>query len=256
MNGGFSRRAINWEREFRAAKVACHEARRLLVADFVKDAGVESIAAKDIKTAADRHAEKIIENVLQPLGFPMLSEENRKDVSAERGVRWLIDPLDGTMNFSRGFPFCAVSVALWKDEEPILGVVHDLFSSQVYGGVVGEGAWLDEQPINVSSLGEHSQAMLATGFPSGRDYGTEALGMFVGKIQQFKKVRMLGAASLMLAQVAAGRFDVYEEEDIYLWDVAAGVALVAAAGGRVHIRPGSSKHKCHVLAWNGTLPLA
>jgi myo-inositol-1(or 4)-monophosphatase len=247
---------MKWEREFHAAKVACDEASRLLVADFGKDAGVESVAAKDIKTAADRHAEKVIERVLQPLGFPMLAEEDRKDASADHGVRWLIDPLDGTMNFARGFPLCAVSIALWQDEEPILGVVHDLFSSNVYAGVVGEGAWLDGRPIHVSGVSEFGQAILATGFSSGRDYGAESLGNFVGKVQQFKKVRMLGSASLMLAQVAAGRFDVYEEEDIYLWDVAAGVALVAAAGGRARITPGSATHKRHVLAWNGALALS
>ncbi|MDX1412537.1 MAG: inositol monophosphatase family protein, partial [Nitrospirales bacterium] len=117
-------------------------------------------------------------------------------------------------------------------------------------GLTCRGAWLDDQEIHVSAVGVKSQAILATGFPSGRSYDTKSLLQFVHSVQAYKKVRMLGSAALMLAQVAAGRFDVYEEEDIFLWDVAAGLALVQAAGGEFQILPGSGPHKYHVRASN------
>lgn len=94
---------------------------------------------------------------------------------------------------------------------------------------------------------------MATGLPIGRDFSTDSLQRFVGSLQQYKKVRMLGSAAIMLAQVAAGRFDIYEEEDICLWDVAAGLALVQAAGGQYHLEPGSGTFKYHVRASNGYL---
>jgi len=157
------------------------------------------------------------------------------------------------LNFSRGFAMAAVSIALWDKGEPVLGVVHDIHHNLVYSGEVGEGAWCDNQSIQVSAVDTLDKAILATGFPSGRSYDTESLLGFVRSVQSYKKVRMLGSAALMLAQVAAGHFDVYEEEDIYLWDVAAGLALVRAAGGRFSMQPGSGPYKVRVRAGNGWL---
>jgi len=225
----------------------------LLRADFLQDTKIAHANGKDIKTLADAAAQERILSVLSTTGISVLAEEGDHQAIDLNAPVWLVDPLDGTLNFSRGFPIAAVSIALWDLGQPVLGVVHDLFSGQVYSGLKGQGAWLDEQVMHVSVVDDKAQAVLATGFPSGRNYDTGSLIPFVTSVQSYKKIRMLGSAAMMLAQVAAGRFDVYEEEDIYLWDVAAGLALVQAAGGHFAMHPGSGPFKNNVRASNGLL---
>ena len=238
---------------FQLACRAATEAAALLRKDFVRDAGVTSSSDKDIKTLADLAAQKLIMEALAGSGVPVVAEEGEQAVKIPAGPVWIVDPLDGTLNFTRGFPMAAVSVALWDDGQPCLGAVADVFRGELYSGYVSSGAWFDKEPMQVSSVADAAQAVIATGFPSGRAYDEASLLEFVAKVRRFKKVRMLGSAALMLAQVAAGRFDVYEEEDIYLWDVAAGLALVKAAGGDFRMEEGSSELKYRVLAWNGRL---
>jgi len=235
------------------ARCAAAFAAELLRSDFLTDANVTDAQGKDIKTKADVAAQEHIIEVLRSTGIPMLAEEGDQHAVDMSHLVWIVDPLDGTLNFSRGFAMAAVSIALWDGGIPVLGVVHDIFNGHIYSGKVGQGAWFDAQTMCVSTVANVAQAVLATGFPSGRSYNTDSLLRFVRSVQDYKKVRMLGSAALMLAQVAAGRFEVYEEEDIYLWDVAAGLALVQAAGGRFEMRPGSGPYKYSIRATNGCL---
>ena len=235
------------------AKDAARAAVEVLRQHFLVDAGIERSESKDIKTRADLAAQEVIFSKLQSSCIPILSEEDENRHSLISGPTWIVDPLDGTLNFTRGFPMACVSIALWDGESPILGVIADIYHGNIFSGFVGEAAFLDGKKISVSDLTDVSQAVICTGFPSGRNYGQESLLEFVEKVRQYKKVRMLGSAALMLAQVAAGRADVYEEEDIYLWDVAAGLALVKAAGGEFTMSPGSGQFKYNVRAWNGKL---
>ena len=235
------------------AKDAARAAVEVLRQHFLVDAGIERSESKDIKTRADIAAQEVIFSKLQDSGLPILSEEDENRHSLILGPTWIVDPLDGTLNFSRGFPIACVSIALWDGESPVLGVIADIYHGNIFSGFVGEAACLDGKKISVSDLTDASQAVICTGVPSGRNYAHESLLEFVEKVRQYKKVRMLGSAALMLAQVAAGRADVYEEEDIYLWDVAAGLALVKAAGGAFTMSPGSGQFKYNVRAWNGTL---
>ncbi|MBX3670101.1 MAG: hypothetical protein KF778_17000 [Rhodocyclaceae bacterium] len=236
------------------AMTAAAAAADLLRREFLADARVLDDAGKDLKTQADVAAQEIILAHLKVTGIKALAEESERpadaDVHIDRPL-WLIDPLDGTLNFSRGFAMAAVSIALWDRGEPVLGVIHDIHHGRVYAGEIGVGAWCDNRPMRVSMADTEHQAILATGFPSGRRYDDDSLLAFVRSVQSYKKVRMLGSAALMLAQVAAGHFDVYEEEDIYLWDVAAGLALVRAAGGQFTMHPGSGPFKVRVRASNG-----
>jgi myo-inositol-1(or 4)-monophosphatase len=235
------------------ATAAAANAVDALRCNFLFDAGVKSSDAKDIKTQADIAAQSAIFLKLTSSGIPIISEENENKHVELRGPTWIVDPLDGTLNFSRGFPMACVSIALWDGESPILGVIADIYHGNIFSGFVGEAAYLDGKKISVSDLTDASQAVICTGFPSGRNYERESLLEFVEKVRRFKKVRMLGSAALMLAQVAAGRADFYEEEGIYLWDVAAGLALVRAAGGDFRMIPGNGDFKYHIQASNGHL---
>jgi myo-inositol-1(or 4)-monophosphatase len=236
------------------AERAVSAASSILREVYESDAVVASAGGRDIKTEADLAAERAILDVLAESPWPVLSEEAGAagDLRPD-GAFWVVDPLDGTFNFARGLPFCGVSVGFWKEGRPRVGVIEDLASGEVMSGLVGEGAWCDGRALRVSETDELSQAALATGFPTGRDYSAAALAATVEGIQRFKKIRMLGSAALSLAQVAAGRVDAYWEEKIWLWDVAAGLALVEAAGGAFEISPPAADWKLNVFAHNGKL---
>jgi len=193
--------------------------------------------AKDTKINGDKQAEKIILSYLKKYTtFPILSEETGLSGTLNvDSVFWVVDPLDGTVNYSEGIPFCCVSIALMNSQQPHLGVIYDFIQDEIFTGIVGKGAWLNNLPISTSKISSIKDAILATGFPVDTDFSDEILFPFVKQIQTYKKVRLLGSAALSLAYVASGRMDVYLENDIMLWDVAAGCAIVIGAGGVVDI---------------------
>ena len=196
-----------------------------------KDIHVDALEGKDIKLSSDKMSEKIIMDILDESGISILSEEYGFK-GEESKLCWIIDPLDGTINYFKGMDEMAcVSVALWKEDKPILGVVYRFMKDELFYGEEGKGAYLNGKEIKPSTISETGQAVMATGFPVKRAYDTESLTQFVKQVQNFKKVRMLGAAAIMGTFVACGRFDAYFEDEIMLWDVAAAVALVNAAGG-------------------------
>jgi len=232
------------------AEIAATAAAELLDREFRSDAGIRSAVGKDIKTTADLAAEEIISKELNPSGLPLIGEESVATEEIPSGPYWLVDPLDGTMNFTRGFPSYCVSIALWIDRNPLFGVVFDCGSNSAYKGGPDWGAWCGQVPIRVSTTAEVGQAILGTGFPSHRDYGSESLKVFLKRIQRFKKIRMIGSAALSLAWVARGVFDAYAEEGIMAWDVAAGLALVLGAGGSASFVPGKKPWSFDVVATN------
>ena len=127
------------------------------------------------------------------------------------------------------------------------------FSNEVFNSLQQCGSFKSDHKISVSRTKNKNEAVLATGFPSGRDYSKKSLEKFIINVQSYKKIRMLGSAALMLAYVSCGFFDVYYEEDIYIWDVAAGLSLVSEAGGAYVITPGDSVFKYNVIASNNVL---
>lgn len=187
---------------------------------------------KDVKIKGDKAAEELIFKELKETGFAILGEE--QGWHGRRGETcWVVDPLDGSVNFRQGIPLCSVSIAFVEKGEPVLGVVYNFFTEELYHGVVGVGAFCNDERLQVSDVSEPKEAILATGLPARRDFSHEALEIMVEDFGRWRKVRMLGSASIMLAYVASGRVDAYREENIMFWDVAAGCALVAAAGGAV-----------------------
>ena len=208
---------------------------------------------KDLKSEADLAAEKVIFSRLDSTGIPVLSEESRSETKWRDGMVWIVDPLDGTLNYVRGLDLYCVSIALWRDGNPLLGVIYQPASGNTFSGIVGVGATFNGASIRPSSLTHIERAVICTGFPSGRDYATDSLFDFLKLVRSFKKVRLLGSAALSLAYVAAGYVDAYCEEDIWLWDVAAGLALVKAVGGDIGDVSWGSDLKGYVMATNGNL---
>lgn len=235
--------SLRWVKELAIAEDAAREAGALL-RDMARGPRVVLDASgRDIKMAADRETEAQILARLAPSGYTVLAEEGgaQGEVS-ETEPLWVVDPLDGTMNFSRGIPFYCTSIALMVGEEPVLGVVHDPLRAETFSGLAAGGCWLNGTPVQVSTVTDPAQAVLATGLPTFGDYSEAHLTEFALRLGRFKKVRMLGSAALMLASVAAGRVDAYGEDNIMLWDVAAGLALVRGAGGYVSSTPSSTHH--------------
>jgi myo-inositol-1(or 4)-monophosphatase len=209
---------------------------------------------REMKSTADRVLEEIILDCLKPTGLPILSEEaGDLDGTVNIGLRWVVDPLDGTVNFMRGLAPCAVSIALYSGDLPVFGVIGDYPSGKLAWGGRSFGAFIEGCPIHVSTIPDKSKAILCTGFPSRFDFAGASASAFIGLVSSYSKVRMLGAASLSLLQVAKGAADAYAEQDIMIWDVAAGLALIEGAGGHISVSPGRYKNSHNIYASNGLL---
>lgn len=199
---------------------------------------------KDVKLKADIDSEILIRQQLtEDLDLPIIGEEQGGDPSLLEGDEpyWIVDPLDGTYNYLRHNPATCVSIGLWRGIDPILGVIYDFNRKELYSGIVEKGLSINQKPVTSDWATEIQHSVLFTGFPAGRDFSTRALKGFIDQIQHFKKIRMIGSAALALAYVAAGQGDAYFEESINLWDVAAGLALVKAAGGAIQMQPTPNK---------------
>ncbi|MDB4779801.1 inositol monophosphatase [Akkermansiaceae bacterium] len=222
---------IKIDEELELAKQAALQA-GLFLRQNQSEISITKESGRDIKLNADVQSQKIILEVLENSAFEVLSEE-KPETWVDHGIDyyWIVDPLDGSLNYSRHIPLCCISIALWRENEPILGVVYDLFNDDLYTGIVGTGAWCNEHSIHTSSIEEKNKAIICTGFPVYLSHETKDLNNFILKIQGYKKTRLLGSAALSLAFVARGWADAYAEEAIAIWDVAAGIALVKASGG-------------------------
>ncbi|MCQ3802497.1 MAG: inositol monophosphatase family protein [bacterium] len=186
---------------------------------------------------------------------PVVREEGGGNLP-DRGRVWLVDPIDGTTNFLRGFPWMGVSVALWIDDAPAVGVVVDISNGNEYTAVAGDGAWLNGSPIGVSGVPDLGEALIVTGFPYDRSERTEICDTrFRRVLGTAQGIRRLGAASLDLCMVACGKLDGYWEEDLSPWDMGAGVLMVTEAGGKVTDQSGGAVKTTtpFVVASNGPI---
>lgn len=213
-------------------------------ADVVQE-GFRAILQTEMKgavnpvTQIDRYAETAIMETIATY-FPddhLLGEEGGGS-DWRRGRVWIVDPLDGTVNFVHGIPQVAVSVALWSDGTPLVGVIIDVARNDEYIALAGAGATLNEEPIMVSTTPVLAEAMVLTGFPyDRRDHSDAYLEMTRSFMISSQAVRVLGSAALDLAWVASGRADIYCEHGgpngVKPWDLAAGMLLVTEAGGTV-----------------------
>ncbi len=197
-------------------------------------------AARDLVTVADVASEELLVDGLQR-AFPndaIVAEEG--GARAEGGRTWYVDPLDGTVNFVHQLPMFAVSMGAYRDGEPELAVVHLPLLGECFTAARGHGAWLNGDPIRVSTAGSLDQSVLATGFPYRRHLlADNNLENFNRLFLHQRGVRRMGSAASDLAYVAAGRLDAFWELHLSPWDVAGGALLVREAGGVVDtIEPG------------------
>lgn len=209
---------------------------------------------REVKAASDQILEDVILNRLRDTGLEILSEESGQisgDIESE--LRWVVDPLDGTVNFIRGLSPCSVSLALCQGSEPILGVIGEFPSFEIAWGGAGIGAFLSGLPIQVSKVSKKNQAIICTGFPARFEFDSEGMRWIASVLAPYAKVRMLGAASLSLLKVAKGAAEVYAERDIMIWDVAAGLAILEGAGGIYSISKGHHLNAFEIYASNGLI---
>ncbi|HEX8457678.1 MAG TPA: inositol monophosphatase family protein [Pyrinomonadaceae bacterium] len=192
----------------------------------------------DLVTESDLAAERLIVERIRSY-YPrhqVLAEESGTTVeegAAGSAYKWIIDPLDGTTNYAHGYPCYCVSVALEREGEIVVGVIHDPTRDETFAAERGAGATLNGRRIRVSETGDLNEALLCTGYP----YDVRGRDNFVRNFKNFilhaQGVRRDGSAALDLAYVACGRFDGFWEEGLRPWDVAAGALLIEEAGGRV-----------------------
>lgn len=187
--------------------------------------------ARDLKLQLDLDAENIIKDYISAHSdYSILGEETGLTDKLEE-YYWVIDPLDGTSNFLRGIPISCVSIALMHDLNPILGVIYDFNHDDLYFGHKESKAFINNQEIQVSSLSLKNESTLVTGIPAKSNYSDNEFNQLISTFQSWKKIRMIGSAAMAAVYVAAGKAETYQEKGIFLWDIAAGAAIVNSAGG-------------------------
>lgn len=208
------------------------------------------LGGKEVKLSADGILESLLLERFEPTGLTILSEESGLITSSDNSdLIWIIDPLDGSVNFLKDLGPCALSVALWRGNTPVFGVMYRLDKRYIAWGGASIGAWVDGFKIHVSNQAKIDQSILCTGFPARfQVQDAEMACHYLHQIAPFSKVRMIGSAACSLLLVASGAADAYIENEIMLWDVAAGVAIVQGAGGLCWFDVGKSEFSREVIA--------
>ena len=217
---------------------AAYKAARSLVRDFgeVENLQVSKKGPADFVTAADIKAEKVLR---QELGrarpsYAMLLEEGGAVAGSTPEYRWIVDPLDGTLNFLHGIPHFCISIGLESAGEMIAGVIYDPLRDELFHAEKGNGAYLNDHRMRVSSRSRMIESVIATGMPrAGHDNHDNYRAQLALIMEQTAGIRRMGAAALDLAYVAAGRYEGFWEPALSPWDIAAGLVILREAGGYV-----------------------
>ncbi|MFI9642296.1 inositol monophosphatase family protein [Micromonospora sp. NPDC051925] len=208
----------------------------------MRAAGVSVAATKstatDVVTAADRAVERQVLDALRAVrpGDVVLGEEYGGAAAGSvgaGGVRWIVDPIDGTVNYLYGLPYCAVSLAAEVDGEVVAGVVRNVATGEEWTATAGGGAWRDGERLRCSTETDLGQALVATGFGYDPGRRVHQARVVAELIQHVRDIRRMGAAALDLCLAAEGRVDAYYEKGLAAWDLAAGGLVAAEAGLRV-----------------------
>ena len=206
---------------------------------------------REMKADIDFIIESIILEQLKKTNLPILSEESGEHLNVNSfGLCWIVDPIDGTINYVRDLGESATSIALFLNGRPLLGIVACHKSGDLAWGGASLGSFINGQKIKVSTVSNKIQGVLCTGIPSQFQFDSHSVGQLIEKVSQFGKTRMLGSAAISLLNVAKGSAEAYWEKEIMLWDIAAGLALVEGAGGEFVMGTGSKLYACDIYASN------
>jgi len=217
---------------------ACRKASKTLIRDFgeIENLQVSLKGPGDFVSVSDKRVEKILIDELQKArpNYSILSEEIG-EINNDKSFRWIIDPIDGTSNFLHGIPHFAISVGLEHDKEIICGIIYDPIKDEMFTAEKGNGSYLNNQRMRVSSRSELKDCILFTGGPKhgavDGELSMKEYTKFSSKI--ITPIRKLGSAALDMAYVAAGRCDGFWQRNLNYWDIAAGIILDKEAGGFV-----------------------
>jgi myo-inositol-1(or 4)-monophosphatase len=211
----------------------------------------------NLVTEADHASEKaIIDTIKESFPDHFILSEEVGEIKMDSDYKWIIDPIDGTINYAHGIPLCCVSIGVEYQGQMILGAVHNPFLKEFFLAERGKGATLNGEPIFVSSQDDVDKACLVTGFPyTYLDQPNGPLDAFGRFIRRGIAVRRLGSAAIDLCWVACGRFDGFYEHKLNAWDSAAGFLMVEEAGGKVTDFKGNqySPYQPHIAATNGKI---
>ena len=243
----------------RVAVAAARAAGGLMRRCFHEPKKVNKSTPHDIKLELDVQCQRLIERRLRAAfpGIAVLGEEGVVgDPHAES--RWVVDPIDGTVNFTYGIPHACVSIALQVRRPPrefatVIGVVYDPFCDELWTAVRGQAARLNGRITRVSRRTRLEETILTLGFAKHRRSLNAMLPMFNRLVHRVRKIRIMGSAALALTYVASGRMDAYLESGIRLWDIAAGGLILECAGGDFWREPVKGDYTYRILANNGRL---
>lgn len=247
---------MNYHQELHAAKEAAFESGELLRCHS-KDISlvVDHLESHDIKLELDRRSQDLIETILKQ-SFPDYAIYGEENISGnpDAEYRWILDPIDGTVNFFYGIPHFAISIALQQNKKTVLGVIYDPMRNELWEAVRGDTVTLNGKPIHVSKRTQLSEAVLSIGMSKTASGVESALPRLIEMMKKARKCRIMGSATLDVAYVATGRLDAYIESEISLWDIAAGALMVEMAGGFVDLQPHPTKpDKFSIIASSGQI---
>ena len=239
---------------------ACVKASKNLIRDFgeIENLQVSSKGPGDFVTSADKRTEKILIDELQKANpdYGIITEEKGIINKSNTKNRWIIDPIDGTMNFLNGIPQFAISIGYEENDEIKCGVIFNPIMNEMFLAEKGNGAFLNNQRIRVSKQKKINDALLVTGGPKGASkIKNKIYSEYINISNNVANVRKFGSAALDMAYVACGRFDGYWQRELNYWDVAAGIIILKEAGGFVNFfeEDINSPLKKNILATNSNI---
>ena len=242
-----------------AAVDAAHQAGALMKKHLRRAKQVNESHQHDIKLELDVRCQKLITRVLAQAfpSIPVLGEEGIDAASEQAVARWVVDPIDGTVNFAYGIPHAAVSIALQVRTadgfHSEVGVVYDPFMNDLWTAIRGKPARLNGRIAKVSTRARLDESIVSLGFAKSQDSLKAAQADFLELTHRVRKIRIMGSAALALTYVACGRFDAYVEAGVRLWDIAAGGLIVECAGGSFVTQALPGEHRYGLIASNGLI---
>jgi len=239
---------------------ACMKASRSLIRDFgeIENLQVSSKGPGDFVTSADKRTEKIIIQELLKAhpDYGIITEESGIINKENINNRWIIDPIDGTVNFLNGVPHFAISIGYEENEELKCGVIFDPIKNELFSAEKGSGAYLNNSRIRVSNKKNIKDALLVTGGPKlSSKISDKIFSEYIKVTKDIPNVRRFGSAALDMAYVACGRFDGYWQRELNYWDIAAGIIILKEAGGFIDLFEPDNKTplKKNILASNSNI---